>query len=71
MPEKEIQSPITRKGSKAGSPQPLSPGARTNPSRGSVSTDSVPSQPARGGASRHSEPPIPAASTTVVGPSED
>jgi hypothetical protein len=29
----ETRSPISRKGSKAGSDQPISPGARSNPSR--------------------------------------
>jgi hypothetical protein len=41
----EVCSQITRKGSKVGSNQPISPGARSNPSRG----DSVPAQP------KHSE----------------
>ena len=45
MAECEVQSPVTRKGSKVGSGQPLSPGARSNPSRGPVSQDSVPPQP--------------------------
>ena len=34
MPEKEVCSPVSRPGSKVGSGQPLSPGARSNPSRG-------------------------------------
>jgi hypothetical protein len=66
MAECEVVSPVTRKGSKVGSGQPLSPGARTNPSRGPVSQDSVPPQPSR--TSRHSEEP--SASMTVVGPEE-
>jgi hypothetical protein len=68
MAECEVVSSITRKGSKVGSGQPISPGARTNPSRGPVSQDSVPSQPSHGGTSRHSEEP--SASMTVVGPEE-
>ena len=67
----EVQSPVTRKGSKVGSNQPMSPGARTNPSRGSgPQTDSIPPQSPHGGASKHSESPIPAATTTVVGPED-
>jgi hypothetical protein len=34
MAEKEVCSPVSRPGSKVGSGQPLSPGARSNPSRG-------------------------------------
>jgi hypothetical protein len=34
MPEREIQSPISRRGSRVGSPQPMSPGSRSAPSRG-------------------------------------
>jgi hypothetical protein len=33
MAEQEVRSPVCRPGSKVGSGQPLSPGARTNPSR--------------------------------------
>lgn len=48
MAEQEVTSPVSRKGSKVGSNQPLSPGAKSNPSRGPVSEDSVPSQPSHG-----------------------
>jgi hypothetical protein len=41
----EICSPISRKGSKVDSGQPMSPGARSNPSR--ASSDSVPAQPSQ------------------------
>jgi hypothetical protein len=51
MPPKEICSPVNRKGSKVGSPQPLSPGARSDPSRGGR-TDSVPDQPSHARVSR-------------------
>jgi hypothetical protein len=68
MAECEVQSPVTRKGSKVGSGQPLSPGARSNPSRGPVSQDSVPPQSSHGGTPRHSEEP--SASMTVVGPED-
>ena len=70
MAEQEVQSPVTRKGSKVGSNQPLSPGARSNPSRGGTQTDSVPPQPSLGGTSRHSELPIPSSTPVVVGPEE-
>ena len=52
MPEKEVCSPVSRPGSKVGSGQPMSPGARSNPSRGSgPQADSVPPQRSR--TSRH------------------
>jgi hypothetical protein len=46
----EVCSPVTHKGSKVGSNQPTSPGARSMPhgDRG----DSVPAQPAHGGGGR-------------------
>jgi hypothetical protein len=67
MAEQEVRSPVSRPGSKVGSGQPLSPGARSNPSRGSgPQADSVPSQPPR--TSRHSEEP--AASMEVIGPED-
>jgi hypothetical protein len=67
----EVESPVTRKGSKVGSNQPMSPGAKSNPSCGSgPQTDSVPPQPSNT-TSRHSEePPLPAATTTVIGPGD-
>jgi hypothetical protein len=69
MPEKEVCSPVSRPGSKVGSGQPMSPGARSSPSRGAgPQTDSVPPQPSNAGvAARHSEPPLPGSTTTVVG----
>jgi hypothetical protein len=43
----EVVSPISRKGSKVGSGQPMSPGARSNPSsRGDQATSQPPEQPA-------------------------
>lgn len=38
MPEREVCSPVSRPGSKVGSGQPLSPGARSNPSLGRTSS---------------------------------
>jgi hypothetical protein len=52
MPIQEVCSPVTRKGSKVASGQPMSPGARSNPSKG----DSVPAQPTRGRVSTGQEP---------------
>ena len=71
MAECEVVSPVTRKGSKVGSGQPMSPGARSSPSRSTgPSADSVPPQPSNV-TSRHSEePPLSSATTTVVGPEE-
>jgi hypothetical protein len=54
MAEQEVRSPVCRPGSKVGSGQPLSPGARSNPSGGrTYSTSARPSY----GASRHSAEP--------------
>jgi hypothetical protein len=55
----EACSPVSRKGSKVGSGQPLSPGARSDPGRvGGPKWDSVPPQPQHR-ASTHSVPPQP------------
>jgi hypothetical protein len=57
---KQVESPVTRRGSKVGSPQPLSPGAKSMP--GGSKGDSVPAQPAHVSASRvapHAEEPTP------------
>jgi hypothetical protein len=46
MPEREVMSPISRRGSKVGSGQPLSPGARSAPShRGDQATSHEPEPP--------------------------
>jgi hypothetical protein len=63
---KEICSPVSRKGSKVGSGQPMSPGARSAP--GKRETDSVPPQPS-GVRSTMSEEPAPS-SVRVTGPEE-
>jgi len=51
----DVCSPVTRKGSKVASGQPLSPGARSAPGR--ASGDSVPKQPEHGVKAAHQEPP--------------
>jgi hypothetical protein len=67
MPEQEDQSPVCRPGSKVGSGQPLSPGARSNPSGLSGPRfDRVPSQPTHGRAiHRNGEQP---GEVAIVGP---
>ena len=62
----EVCSPVSRKGSKVGSGQPLSPGARSHPNH---AADSVPTQPKHGASpvKSHSEGDLPA-STKVEGP---
>ena len=64
MPEQEVRSPVCRPGSKVGSGQPMSPGARSNPSRGR--TDSIPARPSYG-ASRHGAEP---GEVKITGPEE-
>jgi hypothetical protein len=67
---KIVESPVTRKGSKVGSNQPMSPGARSMPGAGDR-RDSVPAQPAPGTVSRGAEPEPPLRETTkVVGPED-
>jgi hypothetical protein len=54
MPIRELVSPVTRRGSKVGSNQPLSPGARSDPGReGGPKFDSVPAQPSHACTSLH------------------
>jgi hypothetical protein len=68
MPERDVCSPVSKKGSKVGSGQPKSPGAFSSPSRaGGARFDSVPAQPshARVGLSEEGQP----AEVTIVGPS--
>lgn len=66
----EACSPVTRKGSKIASGQPLSPGARSNPSRvEGPKFDSVPPQPQHRAAT-HQETPIPSSTPVVVGPKD-
>ena len=64
MAEQEVRSPVCRPGSKVGSGQPLSPGARSSPSLGR--TDSIPARPSFG-PSRHSEEP---GELKITGPEE-
>ena len=67
MAEQEVRSPVCRPGSKVGSGQPLSPGARSSPSRGAgPQTDSVPPQPPQ--MLVVARPPLPGSTTTVVRP---
>jgi hypothetical protein len=54
MPEREVISPVTRKGSKVGSKQPISPGARGDPS--CCRAEGVPSLPSNIRVSRHIAP---------------
>lgn len=68
MAEREVESPVSRKGSKVGSNPPLGPGSRSDPSRPHSEQDSVP--PPSSHVSRHAEPPLPGAATTVIGPDE-
>jgi hypothetical protein len=69
----EVVSPVTRKGSKVGSAQPLSPGARSDPGReGGPRFDNVQPQPQRRDrAAAHQGDPIPGSVTTVTGPVEE
>ena len=76
MPDREVNSPVNTRytGSKVGSisGQPLSPGARSDPSHaGGPKFDSVPPRRPARTATHQEEPPIPPSSTTVpVGPED-
>ncbi len=63
MAEQVVCSPVSRPGSKVGSGQPMSPGARSNPSRGR--TDSIAARPSYG-ASHSAEP----GELKITGPEE-
>jgi hypothetical protein len=65
MPEREVISPVTRKGSKVGSKQPISPGARGDPS--CCRAEGVPSLPSNIRVSRNAEEP---AELKITGPEE-
>ena len=67
----EVCSPVSRKGSKVGSGQPLSPGARSDPGRvEGPRFDSVPPQPSHARASMHQEDPIPGSTPVTIGPED-
>jgi hypothetical protein len=70
MPERDVCSPVTHKGSKVGSGQPLSPGATSNPSRGGERLDSVPPQSSHPRVSLSQETPVPSATPIVTGPED-
>jgi hypothetical protein len=68
----DVASPVTRKGSKVGSGQPMSPGARSTPGRGDQ-TEPPTAQPQlqrRDRAATHQEDPIPSSTPVTVGPEE-
>jgi len=69
----DVISPVSRKGSKVGSSQPMSPGARSAPGRGDqTEPPTAQPQPARRDrrAVTHQEDPIPGAVPVVIGPEE-
>jgi hypothetical protein len=67
----EVCSPVTRKGSKVGSGQPLSPGARSSPDRrDQTEASSVEPQLQRRETAVHQEQPIPSSSPVTIGPEE-
>ena len=68
----DVIGPVTRKGSKVGSGQPMSPGARSTPGRGDQ-TEPPTAQPQlqrRDRAATHQEDPIPSSTPVTVGPEE-
>jgi len=68
----DVCSPVSRKGSKAGSSQPMSPGARSAPGRRDQ-TEAPAAEPQlqrRDRAAVHQEPPIPTSTPVTIGPEE-
>jgi hypothetical protein len=68
MPEREVCSPVTRKGSKVGSGQPLSPGARSAPSRRDAAATPTAQPQSQRRAATHQEEPE--GTIKVTGPEE-
>jgi hypothetical protein len=69
----DVCSPVSRKNSKVGSGQPLSPGARSAPSSRGDQEEPPGAQPEpqrRDRAAAHQEPPIPSSTPVTVGPEE-
>ena len=71
----DVCSPVTRKGSKIASGQPMSPGARSAPGREDArAAHSVPEQPKNSAPQRraasHQEQPIPSSSPVATGPED-
>jgi hypothetical protein len=64
----DVCSPVSRKGSKVGSGQPMSPGAKSAPGReDATAAHSVPLQPQHRTAT-HEEQPIPSSTPVTIGP---
>jgi hypothetical protein len=69
----DVTSPVSRKGSKVGSGQPMSPGARSDPSSRGDEGEPPGAQPQlqrRDRVAAHQEPPIPSSTPMTVGPEE-
>ena len=68
----DVVSPISRKGSKVGSGQPLSPGARSAPGRvGQTEAPAAePELQRRDRVATHQEQPIPGSTPVTIGPEE-
>ena len=68
----EVCSPVTRKGSKVGSGQPMSPGARSTPGRGDQTEPPAAERQLqrRDRVAAHQEPSIPSSTPVTVGPEE-
>jgi hypothetical protein len=66
----EVISPVTRRGSKVGSAQSLSPGARSDPGReGGSRFDNAQPQPQHRTAT-HQETPVPSSIPVTIGPED-
>jgi hypothetical protein len=65
----EVVSPISRKGSRVASGQPLSPGARSAPQPYQTEAPQ-PQLERRDRVAAHQEPPIPSSTPVTIGPEE-
>jgi hypothetical protein len=66
----DVISPVSRKGSKVASGQPMSPGARSAPGGGDQTEAPAAELQRRDHAAAHQEPPIPSSTPVTVGPEE-
>jgi hypothetical protein len=68
----DVASPVTGKGSKVGSAQPLSPGARSAPGRGDQTEPTAQPELQRRDrrAAAHQGQPIPSSTPVTIGPED-
>ena len=68
----DVCSPVSRRGFKVGSSEPLSPGARSDPGRGDQTEPpgAEPQLQRRDRTATHQETPVPSSTPVTIGPEE-